>query len=581
MPLAVLARTKCLCNRTESLLLHDLGNDQLFDAAPGQGFDHLKPRADFGPRRGSTADPSRGTLSSLGDPTPNLQEVGMRMLAAVLTAVLALLPFAAEAQDAKATLEAASKALGTADVKSIEMQGSGVMFQVGQSAVPGEPWPLFNVRTFTRVVNYDLASLREDLLRTRALEPPRGGGAYVRGEHQLVSMLNGDHAWNVMGQAAVAAPIALADRQFQFWSTPHGVIKAAMANPAGVQGRTIAFGIPGRFQATAALDAANLVERVDGTLSNPVLGDMAVTVSYEDYRDFGGVKFPTKIRQTYGGFPALELTITEVRANGPADIKVPDNVRLAGNPYTRVQSQKAADGVWYVTGGSHHSVVIEMKDHLIVAEGPLNDDRALAVIAEARKLVPGKPIKYLIVSHHHFDHSGGVRAFAGEGATIVAQDASSRVLRADRRGAGDGGARSPRAIGPESDRGGRARPSGAERRDPHGRGAPHRRHPARRRHVDGVPAEGEVPDPGRRLHTTSTKRGADEPAEPVHRQPAREHHEAGARGRPDPAAARPRGAAQRTTESGRSKPLRCHSGRGGLRGPRPVRTPCARRPRRS
>jgi glyoxylase-like metal-dependent hydrolase (beta-lactamase superfamily II) len=348
----------------------------------------------------------------------------MRILAALLTAVPTLLPFAAEAQDPKATLEAASKALGTADVKSIEMQGSGVTFQVGQSAVPGQPWPLFNVRTFTRVVNYDTASLSDDLMRTRALEPPRGGGVYVRGEHQLVSMLSGDHAWNVMGQAAVAAPIALADRQFQFWSTPHGVIKAAMANPAGVQGRTIAFGIPGRFQATAALDAANLVERVDGTLSNPVLGDMAVTVSYEDYRDFGGVKFPTKIRQMYGGFPALELTIAEVRANGPADIKVPDNVRLAGNPYTRVQSQKAADGVWYVSGGSHHSVVIEMKDHLIVAEGPLNDDRALAVIAEARKLVPGKPIKYLIVSHHHFDHSGGVRAFAGEGATIVTHDAS-------------------------------------------------------------------------------------------------------------------------------------------------------------
>jgi glyoxylase-like metal-dependent hydrolase (beta-lactamase superfamily II) len=80
--------------------------------------------------------------------------------------------------------------------------------------------------------------------------------------------------------------------------------------------------------------------------------------------------------------------------------------------------------VWYLTGGSHHSVVIEMKDHLIVAEGPLNDDRALAVIAEARTLVPGKPIKYLIVSHHHFDHSGGVRAFAGEGVTIITHDVS-------------------------------------------------------------------------------------------------------------------------------------------------------------
>src|SRR5262247_2531986 len=169
----------------------------------------------------------------------------MRMLATLLTAVLTLLPLAAEAQDAKAALEAASKALGTADVKSIEMQGSGVTFEVGQSAVPGEPWPMFNVRAFTRVVNYDTASLRDDLMRTRALEPPKGGGPYVRGEHKQVFVLSGDHAWNVMGDAATPAPIALADRQFQLWSTPHGVIKAAMAGKGTLQGRTIAFGVPG------------------------------------------------------------------------------------------------------------------------------------------------------------------------------------------------------------------------------------------------------------------------------------------------------------------------------------------------
>src|SRR6185436_10083788 len=144
---------------------------------------------------------------------------------------------------------------------------------------------------------------------------------------------------------------------------------AVLAGKGTMQGRTIAFGVPGSFKATATLDAANLIERVEGTMTSPVLGDMPVTVTYGDYRDFGGVKFPTKIRQTYGGFPALELVITEVRANGSADIKVSDNVRLAGNPYTRVQSAKAAEGVWYVTGGTHHSVVIEMNDHLIVAEG--------------------------------------------------------------------------------------------------------------------------------------------------------------------------------------------------------------------
>ena len=194
------------------------------------------------------------------------------------------------------------------------------------------------------MVNYDTASLRDDMVRTRALEPPKGGGPYVRGEHTAVVVVSGDHAWNVMGETAAPAPIALADRQFQLWSTPHGVIKAAMAGKGTLQGRTIAFAIPGSFKATASLDAANLVERVDATMANPVLGDMAVTVSYADYRDFGGVKFPTKIRQTYGGFPALELTVTEVKPNVAADIKVPDNVRQASNPYVRVRARRPPTG---------------------------------------------------------------------------------------------------------------------------------------------------------------------------------------------------------------------------------------------
>jgi glyoxylase-like metal-dependent hydrolase (beta-lactamase superfamily II) len=345
----------------------------------------------------------------------------MRTLVFLLTAVLLLSPFGADAQD---NLETVAKALGATGLKSIEFQGGGTFYWAGQSFNAGTGWPQFNVRSLTRTINYDTASLRDEMIRTRTLEPPKGGGPYVRGEHKAVAFLSGDQAWNVAGDTATPAPIALAERQFQLWSTPHGVVKAAMAGKGTIQGRTITFGVPGSFKALATLDAANLVERVDGTVANPVLGDMAVTVSYADYRDFGGVKFPTKIRQTVGGLPALELTVTEVKANAAADIPVPDSVRQAGNPYAKVTTQKAADGVWYLTGGSHHSVVIEMKDHLIVVEGPLNDDRALAVIKEARTLVPNKPIKYLVVSHHHFDHSGGVRAFAGEGVTLITHDAS-------------------------------------------------------------------------------------------------------------------------------------------------------------
>jgi glyoxylase-like metal-dependent hydrolase (beta-lactamase superfamily II) len=87
-----------------------------------------------------------------------------------------------------------------------------------------------------------------------------------------------------------------------------------------------------------------------------------------------------------------------------------------------------ADGVWFLSGGSHNSALIEMKDHAILVESPLNDDRAAAVLAEAKSLVPSKPIKYVVATHHHFDHSGGLRAIAAEGATVIAHDVNKAFL---------------------------------------------------------------------------------------------------------------------------------------------------------
>src|SRR5262249_56181731 len=85
-------------------------------------------------------------------------------------------------------------------------------------------------------------------------------------------------------------------------------------------------------------------------------------------------------------------------------------------------------GVVCVGGGTGRRGVRERRVEVMGGEGPLNDDRALAVINEPLSMVPNKPIKYLIVSHHHFDHSGGVRAFAGEGATLIIHDASKAYL---------------------------------------------------------------------------------------------------------------------------------------------------------
>jgi len=352
----------------------------------------------------------------------------MRMFLSRLAAILALLsPLVATAQDA--SLDSVAKAMGAASVKSIQYSGSGVNFQVGQNYSPDLPWPRFIVKSYTRAASYDTPALRDDLVRLQGEDPPRGGGGQpVRGEQRQIFVMSGDFAWNVTGDVVNPTPVALIDRQLQLWTTPHGVVKAAMANKATVQGRAIAFSVPGRFRVKASVDGQNLIEKVDAVVPHAVLGDLPVEIRYADYKDFGGVKFPTKIKQTIGGYPALELNVSDVQPNAVVDTSVPDPIRQTPAPYARVTTQMVADGVWFLSGGSHNSVLIEMKDHLILVESPLNEDRAAAVLAEVKSLVWNKPLKYVVATHHHFDHSGGLRAIAAEGVTVIAHDANKAFL---------------------------------------------------------------------------------------------------------------------------------------------------------
>ena len=291
----------------------------------------------------------------------------MRKTLASIVAIFVLFPLAAYAQNGKVTLDGVAKAMGAANLKSFEMTANGMTYAVGQSEAPGAPWPRFHVKDTKKTVNYETASLRDETVQVRVLEPPRGGGVFIRGEQRVNAAVGGDYAWNTIGDTAAPAPIALADRQFQLWATPHGVVKAAMANKGTVEGRTISFTVPGRFKIKATVNDKNLVTKVEGLVAHPVVGDMPVEISYSTYQDFGGgVMFPRIIEQSAGGFPSLALTVDSFKPNAPADIKVPDPVRQATNVYSKVTSQKVADGVWYLTGGSHHSAVIEMKDHVIV-----------------------------------------------------------------------------------------------------------------------------------------------------------------------------------------------------------------------
>ncbi len=183
----------------------------------------------------------------------------------------------------------------------------------------------------------------------------------------------------------------------------------------------VSFTDQGKRKIVAYANDQNAIERIESSYGHPVVGDMKVVTNYGPYRDFAGVKFPTRIVQYQDGLPALDVVVTAVRANPTFNVEVPANVRSTP---TAVKSEKTADGVWFIGGDSHNSVLIEMKDYLIVVEAPSSDVRSMAVIDEVKKLVPNKPIKYLVNSHHHFDHSGGVRAYAADGVTIVTHEAN-------------------------------------------------------------------------------------------------------------------------------------------------------------
>ena len=342
----------------------------------------------------------------------------------------ALAPAMASAQDD--ALQRASKAMGAADLKSIRYAGDGIGYSFGQAYQSGKAWPRIKLHGVVRTINFETGSMRDEIVLSR--NEPLGGGGYPHVAQQRNDQyLSGDFAWNQLTSAALPGPRFVAERIHQLWVTPHGVLKAAMRNKATVrvakgEGKSltaVSFTEPGRFSATAYLDADNLVERVESRATDPVLGETTAVTRYSDYRDFGGVKFPMRIRQSLGGHPVLDLTASDVQPNAPAAIQVPELVRSATE---RVVVDKIADGVWFLAGGSHNSVAIEMKDHLVLVEAPLNDGRMVPVIEQVVKLAPGKPIRYVINSHGHFDHSGGLRTAVAEGATVITQAQNQRYF---------------------------------------------------------------------------------------------------------------------------------------------------------
>jgi glyoxylase-like metal-dependent hydrolase (beta-lactamase superfamily II) len=356
----------------------------------------------------------------------------MKQIFALVIAILSVASLSGQTQDSGAVIDAVSKTLGAANLRTLEYSGSGYDYVFGQAYHGTTPWPRFNVPAYTMTIDFAANAVRDDKRRLQLETPALGGGFQpIFGEMRQIWVANGEYAWDVNGGSPGAPrfrddrrPVATG-RLEQITLTPHGFIKAAMAaggnvrveDVRGIKKTFIAFTKPGaKYEAT--VNDQNLIERIEGWFGSPVMGDTTIEAIFTDYRDVNGIKFPGHIVQRQGGYPLLDVAVTDVKVNPAVNIEVPENIRtmkpapLVGAP------ERLADGVWAVPTYAK-SIAIEFRDHIVIVEAPEHEAQSVAVMEAVRKTIPNKPIRYVINTHSHFDHIGGLRAYAAEGTTIV------------------------------------------------------------------------------------------------------------------------------------------------------------------
>lgn len=367
---------------------------------------------------------------------------------AVLAISVTFLSGNALAQDAKTVIANAQKALG--DVKSITYSGMAKDVAFQQCGANSTDMickethnPMRPINNYVRVIDLTAPASRH----TGTTNNIGAGGS--------TTLTPGTFFQQVTSQQAdVSQPWA---NSLEFYITPWGFLKGAAENNATVSRKkadgknyTVLSWSP-RVKAPSGknyvingyVNEQNMIDRVETWLGENIMGDMHILVTYTGWKDFGGgAMAPSKIVQTRGGWPFFEVTVTGAKAN-PPDIATLVPAPAAGGrgaagggagagsaPALTVTTEKLGDGLYRLTTGpgSYDSVIVEFKDYVMMLEAGQSEARALAYVAEIKKLFPNKPIRYVFNTHPHSDHTGGLPVLVAEGATIITQKNNAEFL---------------------------------------------------------------------------------------------------------------------------------------------------------
>jgi len=166
---------------------------------------------------------------------------------------------------------------------------------------------------------------------------------------------------------------------------------------------------------------------------NPVLGDTADELVYDDWRPVGKLTLPFRYIIKVGGMTLQDLRATSITI----DAKLDESLFLAPEGLAKVERTPPARKIVklgedvYLAPGDYNSVFVAFNDYVLALEAGSDNQSSANVIAQIKETAPGKPIRYLVSTHFHFDHISGARSFIAEGTTIVTTpDAKSVIERA-------------------------------------------------------------------------------------------------------------------------------------------------------
>lgn len=361
----------------------------------------------------------------------------------LLVLIAASFSYGAIAQDtARQVIVETAEAMGGIEqlqaLETMRIIGYGhESYQDGGSLIttePNAPEKMTNMTAYERVIDFsnDRTRVKARLYRSFIF----AAAAMMKGL-PINQVLDGDIAYDVAGNGNTrrASSETAMTRRMDLLAFPFSAVLAALdpdsrvTNRRTAQGFTLVDVITGgdaRFT-LAVNNATGLPHWVRWLEPHENLGEITQRAEFSGWAPVGNLQLPMSINTVsdWKDTVMLRLHIDRYVINEPIDnLAAPAAVRNTPAPVSNysVNAEPLADHVWHMVGNNGaNSVLLEFDDHLTLFELPTNRAWSRAIIDKARATVPGKPITQVIISHHHFDHTGGLREAIAEGITIVAQ----------------------------------------------------------------------------------------------------------------------------------------------------------------